>query len=60
MDTMMVVTCKECRGWYSMDMEESLDSEHWDMRTGKLCSNNDDNHWYIAVAPYREDWRFAN
>lgn len=60
MNTMMVVTCKVCRAWYSMDFEYGIDNEHYDMRTGELCSNNDDEHWMILEVPYREDWEYAN
>ena len=56
----MVATCKVCSAWYSMDFEDSVDSEHYNMRTGKLCSNNNDNLWHIIEVPYREDWEFAH
>jgi hypothetical protein len=52
--TIMVAMCNKCRGWYSMDMEPSLDDDHFDMRTGEPCINEDD--WFIAVVPDREDW----
>lgn len=58
-DEMMVVTCRVCRAWYSMDFEPAIDSEHFDMRTGELCPNNDDNDWMIISVPYREDWEVA-
>ena len=58
-DTMMVVTCLECRAWYNMDYEPALYDEHFDMRTGKPCVNTDDKMWTIDVVPYRQDWRFA-
>lgn len=60
MDTMMVATCRDCRAWYSMDFEEAIDDEHFNMRTGRLCPNNDASNWQILEVPYRENWRDAN
>lgn len=57
--TMMVVTCRLCRGWYNMDFEYGLPDDHFDMRTGEPCSPGDEN-WYITEVPYREDWKFVN
>lgn len=58
-DSMMVVTCRKCRGWYNMDYEYHLDDEHFDMHTGEVCVAGDDD-WDIAVVPYRVTWRIAN
>lgn len=60
MDKMLVVTCRGCRGWYSMDYEEALDSEHYNMRTGRLCPNNNDANWQILEVPNRDDWQYVN
>ena len=54
-DTMMVVTCKKCRAWYSMDFEYPLDDEHFDFKTGEECYASD-NDWDIRTVQYREDW----
>lgn len=59
-ETMMVVTCRDCRAWYSMDFEEGIDDEHYNMRTGRLCPNNDNSNWDIREVPYREDWRYVS
>lgn len=56
-DTMMVVTCKKCRAWYSMDYELPIYDDHFDMRTGQPCNN--EYEWDIQEVPYREDWRYA-
>lgn len=55
--TMMVATCRKCRGWYSMDYEEALPDSHYDMASGEPCHNPYD--WHVVVVPYREDWRYA-
>ena len=57
MDTMVVLTCKKCRGWYSMGYKDSLDDDHFDMRTGEPCNNL--NKWNVQVVPCREDWQYA-
>lgn len=60
MDDMIVATCRDCRAWYAMDFEEGIDNVHYDMRTGELCTNNNDERWMILVVPHREDWDYAN
>lgn len=53
-----VVTCTKCRAWYNMDMEEALESEHFDFHTGQPCVAGDDE-WMIVEVPDRTDWYTA-
>lgn len=55
---MMVVTCRKCRAWYSMDYEYHLDDHHFNFRTGEECYASDYD-WDIVCVPYREDWPVA-
>lgn len=57
MSNTLVATCRKCRAWYNMDMEPHMPDEHFDMRTGEPCYNEDD--WYI-VETDNKDWRFVN
>lgn len=43
-----------------MDFEEGIDNEHFDMRTGRPCANDDDADWTILEVPDREDWENAH
>lgn len=56
---MMVTTCLLCRAWYNMDMEEHLDDEHFNMRTGEAC-HAEDSDWFIVEVPFRPRWQYAN
>lgn len=42
-----------------MDMEEHLDDEHFNQRTGEVCIAGDEE-WEIREVPFRQDWRYAN
>lgn len=55
---MIVITCRKCRAWYNMDMEEALDDDHFDMHTGEPC-HADDTEWDMSFVSYRDNWRVA-
>lgn len=41
-----------------MDMEEHLDDEHFDFRTGQPCTAGDDD-WFIVEVKDRDNWYYV-